>query len=177
MWDDGNRPALEAEARELERQLANLTDAIKLGGNIPALVESLSGTQARLNLIQRQLEPRETANRGELREALEQRVTDWRRILRENPGQGRQVLQRLIGIIRLCEASVMDVAPGADPEDRRGKENITEADVRWTAEALPAGLLAGLRHSIAVASPQGFATVAILHHRRSAQAGRIGEGT
>ena len=66
------------------------------------------------------------------------------------------MLHHLIGIIRLCEASVMDVAAGADPDDRRGKENITEADVRWTADALPAGLLAGLGLSNRMASPPGF---------------------
>ena len=48
---DEDRPALEAEAIELERQIGNLTDAIRMGGNIPSLVESLTGTQARLTLI------------------------------------------------------------------------------------------------------------------------------
>jgi hypothetical protein len=51
--DDGDRPALEAGARELERQSGNLTDAIKIGGKIPALVESLQATPARLALIRR----------------------------------------------------------------------------------------------------------------------------
>jgi hypothetical protein len=96
--DDGDRPAMEAEAQELERQIGNLTDAIKLGGNIPALVESLTGTQAQLTLIRRQLEPREAADRSQLREALDQRVAEWKEILRANPGQGRQVLHHLLGI-------------------------------------------------------------------------------
>jgi len=155
--DDGDRPALEAEAHELERQIGNLTDAIKLGGNIPALVESLTGTQVRLTLIRRQLEPREAADRSQLREALDQRVAEWKQILRANPGQGRQVLHHLLGIIQLWvgEASDLNVYAGADPRDRSGKENITMADVRWSADAKPAGLLAGLRQSIGMASPPG----------------------
>lgn len=41
-------------------------------------------------------------------------------------------------------AEDLDVADGFDPHDRRGKEGLTAADVRWTAETKPAGFLAGM---------------------------------
>jgi hypothetical protein len=44
----------------------------------------------------------------------------------------------------LGEASDLEVANGADPRDRRGKESLTAADVRWWADTKPVGLLAGL---------------------------------
>ena len=95
----------------------------------------------------------------EYRPVLSARQTDidfYRRdSLRDNPGQSRQVLHHLIGIIQLWvgEAADLDVSAGADPNDRSGKENLTAADVCWSAETKPAGLSAGLRQSIGMASP------------------------
>ena len=121
-------------------------------------MESLKATQARLALVRRQLEPREHQDRAQLRDALNQRVTEWKGILRDNPAQARQVLHHLLGIISLWvgEASDLDVYAGADPRDKSGKENIKADDVRWSADAKPAGLLTGLRQSIGMASPPGF---------------------
>jgi hypothetical protein len=51
------------------------------------------------------------------------------------------------------------VADAADPRDRRGKENLTAANVRWTAETKPAGLLAGMGVVQQVASPHGLASM------------------
>jgi hypothetical protein len=44
--DAVNRAALEAEGPELERRVANLTAAVKAGGDIPVLVEDLKRTNA-----------------------------------------------------------------------------------------------------------------------------------
>jgi hypothetical protein len=95
--DGSDHAALEAEAAELQQQVGNLTEGIRLGGNIPALVETLKATQARLVLVRRQLEPREHQDRAQLRDAPNQWVEEWRRILRDNPHQGRQVLHHLLG--------------------------------------------------------------------------------
>jgi hypothetical protein len=48
------------------------------------------------------------------------------------------------------------VADAADPRDRRGKEDLTAADVRWTAETKPSGLLVGMGVVQQVASPRGY---------------------
>lgn len=55
-------------------------------------METSTGTQTSLTLIRRQLEPREAADRCALREALEQRVSEWKEILLANPGQSRRSL-------------------------------------------------------------------------------------
>jgi DNA invertase Pin-like site-specific DNA recombinase len=156
--DAVNRAALEAEGHELERQVVNLTTAVKAGGDIPALVEELKRTNARLVDVRRRLEPREHQDREQLRRALDQRVTEWRQVLRDNPAQGRQVLHHVIGPIMLWLGNAEDlaVADAADPRDRRGKENLTAADVRWTADTKTAGLLAGMGVVQQVASPQGM---------------------
>jgi hypothetical protein len=111
--------------------------------------------------LRRQLEPREHHDREQLRLALDQRVTEWKEILRSNPAQGRQVLHHVIGpiILWLGQAEDLAVADAADPRDRRGKENLTAADVRWTAETKPSGLLAGMGVVQQVASPRETADV------------------
>jgi site-specific DNA recombinase len=87
--DSTDRPALESERGELERQLASLTEAVKLGGDIPTLVTALKTTNAQLASVRRRLEPQEQHDREQLRAALEQRSEEWKQILRVNPAQGR----------------------------------------------------------------------------------------
>ena len=84
-----NREALEADAIDLERQIANLTAAVAHGGHNPSLVEELKRTNARLADVRRRLEPREHHDREQLRLALEQRVDEWKQVLRSSPAQGR----------------------------------------------------------------------------------------
>jgi hypothetical protein len=158
--DAVNREALEADAIVLERQIANLTAAVAHGGHIPSLVEELKRTNARLD-PRRRLEPREHHDREQLRLALEQRVSEWKQVLRENPAQRRQVLHHVIGPIMLWLGDHADlaVADAADPRDRRGKEGLTADDVRWTAETRPSRLLAGMGVVQQVASPRGLPAV------------------
>ena len=54
-------------------------------------------------------------------------------------------------------ASDLDVAEGYDPNDRRGKEGITMADIRWEADARPEGFLVGLA-APSVWRPAGLGT-------------------
>jgi hypothetical protein len=158
---------LEAERAALEQQLGNLTDAIKEGGDIPMLVAALKSTNAQLVNVRRRMEPQEQHHdREQLRAALEQRVEEWRGILRKHPAQGRQVIAHLLGPITIttdlatiiCESGVH----GFDPHSRRGKEGITAADVRdglavirWEATTKPMGLLAGMSAGPRMASPTG----------------------
>jgi hypothetical protein len=167
--DDADRPALEAERDNLERQLVNLTEAVKAGGDIPSLVTALKITNAQLVHVRRRLEPQEQNDRGQLRLALEQRVEEWRIILRANPAQARQVLHHLVGAFMITPnvAAVLaePALEGFDPQSRDGKENITAQDVReglaaewvaWTAETKPQGLLAGIPLVQCGTSPAGF---------------------
>jgi site-specific DNA recombinase len=144
--EDADRPALEAEAQELERQVANLTAAVKAGGDIPVLVDELKSTNATLREVRRRLAPQEHHSREELRAALEQRVADWRRVLRTNPAQGRQVLRHLVGEILLWVGDAGDLAiyEGAKAGDARGTENIDASDCGWVASVQVEGLMIGL---------------------------------
>lgn len=93
----------------------------------------------------------------QLRAALDQRVEEWRQILRANAAQARQVLQHVVGPITLWvgEASDLDVATGANPRDQRGAEGISADDVRCSADTKPSGLLAGIPLVQRMASPTG----------------------
>ena len=130
--DEADRAAPENEREELERQMANLTAAVKAGGDIPSLVAELKMTNARLVDIRRRLEPQEQHDREELRAALEQRVEEWRPILRKNAAQARQILGQVLGPITITvemAAVLMEPAlKGFDAHDRRGKEGITLDD-------------------------------------------------
>ena len=146
MPDAFDRLALEAERHELEQQLDRLTAAIKLGGSIPQLVDEMKSINLRLRDVRCRLEPREQQDRERLRAALEQRVDEWREILRPNPAQGRQLLKHVIGPIMLWvgQASDLAIAHAAEPRDQRGRENLTPGDLRWEADVRPEGLLVGL---------------------------------
>ncbi len=162
---DMNRPAVEAEREQLEWQIENLTAAVKTGGDIPPLVTELKRTNAAVVDVRRRLEPREQHDREQLRLALSQRVDERKGILRANPAQGRQVLSHLLGPITITEEIgamlTMEPMAGYDPNDRRGKEDVrlsevrdTLAEIRWSAETKPAGLLPGLRLVLqGIASP------------------------
>jgi DNA invertase Pin-like site-specific DNA recombinase len=144
--DDGDRAALEAEADQLDLEIGRLTAAIKAGADIPTVVAELKTANARLQEVRRRLSPQEHHSRAELREALEQRVAEWRQVLRTNSQQGRQVLRHLLGEVRLWVGTVEDlaIADAARPGDSRGTEGITAADCAWTASAQVEGLRVGL---------------------------------
>ena len=141
-----DRGGAEGERDELERQLANLTAAIKTGGDIPVIVDELKRTNGGSVGARLRLEPREQHDCEQLRAALEQRVDEWRQILRAHPAQARQVLHHVIGPIMLWlgDAADLETAAGYDPNDRRGHDALTSEDLRWFADTRPAGILAGL---------------------------------
>jgi hypothetical protein len=57
----------------------------RTAGDIPALVAMLKDRDKKLKQLDARLAPRETPDRERLRLALEQRVDEWRGILRERP--------------------------------------------------------------------------------------------
>ena len=121
----------------LAKEITNLTQAIALGGNIPAVVQLLKERDKRLKALDAILaKPPALPAREKLRAALEQRVEDWREVLRSNTPQARMVLQQLVGPITMPE---------------------TTERPRWLAQPQPAGLLVGMVHG--VASPTGFEPV------------------
>jgi site-specific DNA recombinase len=168
-----DRSALEAEREDLERQMANLTTAVKAGGDIPALIAEIKSTNSRLADLRRRLEPAEQHDREQLRAALEHRVEEWKVVLRAHPAQARQVLHHLLGgpITLWPDLLAVMTEPGLEGfEDTAadGKQGITSEDVRaglkgmdirWSATTRPAGLLAGLIWSNGGTSPTGFEPV------------------
>jgi hypothetical protein len=135
--DDTDGPSLEAEAVRLQTEIGRLIALARTTGEIPELASELKESKAQLRDLQRRLAPQEHHNREELRAALEQRVDDWRRVLRTNPEQGRQVLRHLVGTIYLWVGKPGDMATAdkARAGDSRGTEGITLADVTWHASA------------------------------------------
>ena len=132
---DTDRAELETERARLVREIENLTTGIAEGGDIPALASALKERDRTLKLLDARLAIREAPDRERLRLALEQRVAEWRGILRANPRQARMVLQQLIGPI------TVEGAPRPS----------------WVATPRPGGLLVGLSTVHGVASPTRLA--------------------
>lgn len=87
--------ALYRERKDVAKRIERLTTAVETHGDISSLAAKL-----------RELEARRTAIDGELRavqpvprlapEVIENRLTEWRRLLRQSVTQGRAVLQRIL---------------------------------------------------------------------------------
>jgi site-specific DNA recombinase len=134
-----DRAEVEAERARVAREVENLTTAIaQADDEIPALVARLKARDKQLKRLDTRLAPQERPDRETLRQALMQRVEDWRQILRDparHARQGRMVLQQLVGEI--------EVEGTPKPH--------------WLASPRPAGLLSGMVHCLA--SPTGFEPV------------------
>ena len=117
----------------MARESENLTVAIATGGDIPALAKALAERAKRMKDIDATLAPRETPNVAELRAALEQRVSEWREVLRKNPRQGRMILETLMGPLELERPM--------DPPDwaweMMAEDLRNDAPLTWSAEAKP----------------------------------------
>ncbi len=89
------RDALDAERRDVERRINRVVAAIEAGGEAVSLIAKL-----------RDLERRKTALSAEVvslrpipridRAVINERLSDWRRLLRQSTTQGRAVLQRVL---------------------------------------------------------------------------------
>ena len=102
----------------------------------------LKERERKLKQLEIRLRPREEPTRDVLRAALEQRVTEWRRILRSHTRQARMVLQQVM-------LGPLTVHFEADERERPTNRP------RWFGYPRPAGLLAGISTVHKVAYPAG----------------------
>ncbi len=116
------KQALERERKDVEKRIANITAAIEADG-FGTLLKRL-----------RELEDRQTAIDEELRnlqpvprlasEVIENRLAEWRRLLRSSNIQGRSVLQRiLIGRITFTPRC-NEISGEIDGDDFRGADTV-----------------------------------------------------
>jgi hypothetical protein len=140
------------------------------------LVSALEERKRRLTALDASLGT-DLPDRTRLRAALEQRVADWRDVLRPETPQGRQVLRQILGPIhiRVYSGDVGDLQAAAGHPVTPGPHDVVDFEPTWYAETRPEGLLSGLIQSVAstggctqdgsgsgvkgVASPTGFEPV------------------
>lgn len=92
----------------LKGEINNLVGALALGkGGAPeALTQALRERELELSRVEVRLRaPRQAPNIERLREALTQRVIEWRQVLRAEPKVARLLLRRLIGPLELHDES------------------------------------------------------------------------
>ena len=97
----GRSETLEGDLRNVETKLARLTEALTIGGDLASIVEKLRTCEAERTQLQLQLSQitRQTARLagdGALRRQIDERIRDWRGLLRRSAEQGQQLLRRLI---------------------------------------------------------------------------------
>ncbi len=144
--DDG-RERLESDRVKAQSSIDALVAAIKVGGDIPALVVELKTCTDWVAALDRQIAalPAGPPDRAQLRAVLEQRVADWKaRLLSDHVEEARFIVEQLLrsNPITLWNgvAADLEIAAAADPNDVRGTENIDledcwefEANVHWAS--------------------------------------------
>ncbi len=91
---------------QIDREIANLTKAIMVGGPIDPLVAELKAHQERRNALVPAIEAAERVDvrrfdRKAIERTVRQQVTQWRSLLTSNVGAGRQLLREaLVGPLR-----------------------------------------------------------------------------
>ena len=93
-----DRKALRDELHRVEEQLGNLTTAIKLGGNLPTLVDelrSLERQRARLEAMLR-ADTAPLPDWRRIESELRRRLEDWRGLLRGHVFKARELLRTLM---------------------------------------------------------------------------------
>ena len=89
------KEALEREKKDIARRLEHLTEAIETGGDAPTLVAKIRKLEARCPAIDREIKDLQPVPRF-APVVLENRLAEWRRLLRQSTIQGRAVLKRVI---------------------------------------------------------------------------------
>lgn len=87
--------ALDREREDIGKRIKRLVDAIEIGGEALSLVAKLRELEARQGAISGELAVLQPVPRL-AREVIENRLNEWRRLLRQSPTQARAVLQRLL---------------------------------------------------------------------------------
>lgn len=92
--------ALQDALQDLARQQDRITEGIKLGGSIPALVAELKSLQARRTEIEEDLAGLHVlSSRGEIKKLVQEvqvRLRDWESVIHEDPRQARQMLRKVL---------------------------------------------------------------------------------
>jgi signal transduction histidine kinase len=94
--------ALHRELAEVDVQLGRLTEAIVLGGNLPTLIERMKALERRRGQVASQLDdlgrvaPVTPGDLHAFEREIQERLGDWRGLLRRNPQQTRQMLTKLL---------------------------------------------------------------------------------
>jgi site-specific DNA recombinase len=100
--DAATQATLERELETVGPQIAHLTQAIKLGGNLPSLVRELRALEGRRRDLWARLEggahaaPITAARLRQIEAAILERLDDWRGMLRQEPRVARQMLTKLL---------------------------------------------------------------------------------
>jgi site-specific DNA recombinase len=100
---DSNRSApLEQELSRINGELVRLTEALASGGELTSVLGAIRTREARRNELERAIASTSRAPVGRLpdlraaRAELEQRIGEWRTLLRQHLEQAQQLLRRLI---------------------------------------------------------------------------------
>ena len=150
--------ALAAERDRLAREVSNLLDLAASGVSADTLAPKIREREQQIATLDAQLRrPRpQRVNVDKLRDALAQRVEQWKSVLRSEPRVARILLRRLVGPVELV-----------DPNDTKGFEELRQVVgdavwAEWSASVTPEAVLEGILPNDAiqvVASPTGFEPV------------------
>ena len=98
--DDSTSDTGAAQLRQLDTELARLTDAIAAGGDVPALVEAVRGREERRRELERQMLARPRAasmvDVATIVDDLRARLHDWQAVLRGAIPEARALIRLLI---------------------------------------------------------------------------------
>ena len=87
--------ALGREQQDIENRLKRLTNAIETGGQVATLLERVRELEARLRALRSEVAGLQPVPRLDP-VVIEDRLGEWRRLLRQSTTQGRAVLQRVL---------------------------------------------------------------------------------
>lgn len=164
---DDHRNRVAREIATIETQIANLTDAVAMGGDMPTLVTRLQKTEQRRQELARTVQalgdgpvvPRVDWRRVE--EQARSLLTNWRGMLTRQVAEGREVLRQVL----------------LEPIRFTPFEETSRRGYRFAGVASIAGLFGGVLEVIGLASPHGsvgslpalaLPIVGELEHRRAA---------
>jgi site-specific DNA recombinase len=117
----GNATAsVRRELARVDSELANLSAAIAAGGDLPALVDALRARDTERRLLAARLAEYTTAARfvpGAVMADLQERLTDWRSLLRDETPKARVLVKQLL-------VGRIDMEPGEGLYRFRGKGTL-----------------------------------------------------
>ncbi len=89
------RAMLEREGKDLDKRIANLVTAVESGKDVASLVAKLRELESRRTAIAEEVANLRPVPRLEPA-VIENRLAEWRRLLRQSTTQGRAVIQRIV---------------------------------------------------------------------------------